>query len=86
MTIPHRRSLHSRLQLAARKSAPRDYHRNPAMPIAYFDCFAGCGGDMIVAALLDAGADLGRRDLERDMTALAVACLKGSEGVRNNFV
>jgi len=28
------------------------------MAIAYFDCFAGSGGDMIVAALLDAGASL----------------------------
>ncbi|MBI5723233.1 MAG: nickel pincer cofactor biosynthesis protein LarC [Planctomycetes bacterium] len=27
------------------------------MKIAYFDCFAGAGGDMIVASLLDAGAD-----------------------------
>ena len=28
------------------------------MKIAYFDCFCGAGGDMIVASLIDAGADL----------------------------
>ncbi|MHC4983910.1 MAG: nickel pincer cofactor biosynthesis protein LarC [Planctomycetota bacterium] len=28
------------------------------MTLAYFDCFAGAGGDMIVGALLDAGAGL----------------------------
>jgi len=40
------------------------------MAVAYFDCFAGAGGDMIVAALIDAGADavaladaLGKLDL-----------------------
>ena len=25
------------------------------MKIAYFDCFCGAGGDMIVAAMIDAG-------------------------------
>jgi uncharacterized protein (TIGR00299 family) protein len=29
------------------------------MKVAYFDCFCGAGGDMIVASLIDAGADLG---------------------------
>ncbi len=29
------------------------------MTIAYFDCFSGAGGDMIVASLLDAGANEG---------------------------
>jgi hypothetical protein len=28
-----------------------------AMKVAYFDCFAGAGGDMIVGALIDAGCD-----------------------------
>jgi len=29
------------------------------MALAYFDCFAGSGGDMIVASLVSAGADIG---------------------------
>ena len=33
-------------------------HETAFMSIAYFDCFSGAGGDMIVAALIDAGADV----------------------------
>jgi len=48
------------------------------MKIAYFDCFAGAGGDMITAAMLDAGLDaeflkgqlatLGLKDLDIKLT------------------
>ena len=30
------------------------------MKIAYFDCFSGISGDMVLGALLDAGLDLGK--------------------------
>ncbi len=41
------------------------------MKIAYFDCFAGVAGDMIVGALLDAGLAL--PDLECELAKLGVA-------------
>jgi len=44
------------------------------MKVAYFDCFAGAAGDMIVAALLDAGLDL-----EALRAALATLDLGGYE-------
>ncbi len=40
------------------------------MNIAYFDCFAGAGGDMIVAAMLDAGVD--RKDLLEKLNSLGL--------------
>jgi uncharacterized protein (TIGR00299 family) protein len=40
------------------------------MAVAYFDCFAGAGGDMIVAALLDAGLELPA--LEKELSKLDV--------------
>jgi uncharacterized protein (TIGR00299 family) protein len=39
------------------KIIPDDFERFLFMKIAYFDCFAGAGGDMIVSAMLDAGLD-----------------------------
>ncbi|HEY3244830.1 MAG TPA: nickel pincer cofactor biosynthesis protein LarC [Phycisphaerae bacterium] len=39
--------------------------------IAYFDCFSGAAGDMIVGALLDAGASI--EELRGDLAALRVA-------------
>ncbi|MGA1979301.1 MAG: nickel pincer cofactor biosynthesis protein LarC [Sedimentisphaerales bacterium] len=56
------------------------------MKIAYFDCFAGAGGDMIVAAMLDAGLDadflkaqlatLGLKNLEIKITETKRAGLR----------
>ncbi|HKO04242.1 MAG TPA: nickel insertion protein, partial [Candidatus Acidoferrales bacterium] len=34
------------------------------MKIAYFDCFSGASGDMLLGAILDAGLDLGRLETE----------------------
>lgn len=44
------------------------------MKIAYFDCFSGAAGDMILASLIDAGAQL-----ERIRSELASLDLKGYE-------
>jgi pyridinium-3,5-bisthiocarboxylic acid mononucleotide nickel chelatase len=40
------------------------------MTIAYFDCFSGISGDMVLGALVDAGCDLAR--LEAELRRLAV--------------
>jgi hypothetical protein len=40
------------------------------MRTAYFDCFAGASGDMILGALLDAGLNL--EDLERELARLPI--------------
>ena len=40
------------------------------MKIAYFDCFSGVSGDMILGALIDAGLDL--RELEAELAKLAI--------------
>ncbi len=40
------------------------------MKIAYFDCFAGAGGDMIAAAMLDAGLDF--EFLKKELSTLGI--------------
>jgi hypothetical protein len=41
------------------------------MRIAYFDCFSGVSGDMILGALIDAGADLHK--LESELVKLKIS-------------
>jgi uncharacterized protein (TIGR00299 family) protein len=41
------------------------------MKVAYFDCFSGASGDMLLGGLLDAGLDL--NDLQADLALLAVS-------------
>jgi hypothetical protein len=41
------------------------------MRIAYFDCFTGVSGDMILGALIDAGADL--HELESELSKLKIS-------------
>ena len=51
------------------------------MKIGYFDCFAGAGGDMIIAAMLDAGLDEGflRGQLETlRISGLEITNISGS--------
>ena len=40
------------------------------MKLAYFDCFSGVSGDMILGALVDAGLPL--EDLKKALTGLAI--------------
>ncbi len=44
------------------------------MKIAYFDCFSGVSGDMILGALIDAGLDL--QELESELSKLKISGFK----------
>jgi len=54
------------------------------MKVAYFDCFAGAGGDMIVASLLDAGCDLSA--LQNELAKVAVDATVRTEPTRRQGI
>jgi uncharacterized protein (TIGR00299 family) protein len=55
------------------------------MKIAYFDCFSGCSGDMILGALIDAGLDL--KSLIKGLSSLDIGKYKLSvEKVRRSSI
>ena len=49
------------------------------MKIAYFDCFSGISGDMVLGALVDSGADL--RQIEESLRQLAPEVLQLAEAL-----
>ncbi|MFP3937673.1 MAG: nickel pincer cofactor biosynthesis protein LarC [Phycisphaerae bacterium] len=55
------------------------------MTLAYFDCFAGAAGDMIVASLLDAGADFDRLRSELDKLQIGGYDLRVERMRRSGF-
>lgn len=55
------------------------------MRIAYFDCFAGAGGDMILGALLDAGLELERLQVELAKLGLPEVNLYKKQVLKKGF-
>ncbi|MDP6635577.1 MAG: nickel pincer cofactor biosynthesis protein LarC [Phycisphaerae bacterium] len=55
------------------------------MAVAHFDCFAGAGGDMILASLLDAGCDLNALTVELDNLGLKGYALSAETASRGGI-
>lgn len=55
------------------------------MHIAYFDCFSGISGDMIVGALIDAGLDLHQLELELRKLNISGYTLNAEKTVRKGI-
>lgn len=56
------------------------------MRVAYFDCFSGASGDMIVAALIDAGVDLEQLQAELHKLPLGGFELHAAKTCKQGFV
>ncbi|UCC79666.1 MAG: LarC family nickel insertion protein, partial [Candidatus Zixiibacteriota bacterium] len=55
------------------------------MKFAFFDCFSGVAGDMIIGSLLDAGLSLDDLRLELEKLGLKGYSLSANEVVKNNI-
>jgi pyridinium-3,5-bisthiocarboxylic acid mononucleotide nickel chelatase len=55
------------------------------MRIAYFDCFSGVSGDMILGALIDAGADLHKLESELSKLKISGFTLKAEKTTRKGI-
>jgi uncharacterized protein (TIGR00299 family) protein len=55
------------------------------MRIAYFDCFTGVSGDMILGALIDAGADLNKLESELRQLKISGFTLKAEKTTRRGL-
>ena len=55
------------------------------MKLAFFDCFSGVAGDMIIGSLLDAGLSLDHLRLELEKLGLKGYSLSADKVVKNNI-